>query len=156
MQLRKSWREKLASGKDLPKVVPITGKVSTRWGTGTMLIPNGTEVDGVMRTIPKGMLTTVNEIRAALAKRHGASIACPLMTGMFAVFAARAAAEDEAAGKKRITPCWRTLKAQGELNPKYPGGVDEQGLRLEAEGHSVVTRGKRFFVQNHESRLKPL
>jgi hypothetical protein len=66
--------------------------------------------------VPKGKLITVNEIRAALAKKHGASIGCPITTGIFALVAARAAAENEADGKKRITPYWRTLKAQGELN----------------------------------------
>ena len=30
MKTRKSWREKLADSKDLPRVVEITGKMSTR------------------------------------------------------------------------------------------------------------------------------
>ena len=123
MELRISWRAKLADSKDLPRVEPITGKMSTRWGTGTVVIPAPLEVDELMRRVPKGKLTTVNEIRAALATKHGASIGCPITTGIFALIAARAAAENEVEGKKRITPYWRTLKAQGELNPKYPGGV---------------------------------
>ena len=78
------------------------------------------------------------------------------MTGIFTLIAARAAGEDEADGKKRVTPYWRTLKAQGEVNPKYPGGVDAQRTRLEAEGHTVVARGKRLFVQNYEDKLARL
>jgi hypothetical protein len=156
MRLRTSWRAKLADSKDLPKVVPIAGKMSTRWGTGTVVIPAPVEVDELMKRVPKGKLTTVNDLRAALAKKHGASIGCPITTGIFALIAARAAAENEAEGKKRITPYWRTLKADGEVNPKYPGGTDAQRARLEAEGHTVVARGKRLFVQNHESKLARL
>lgn len=156
MTLQISWRAKLADSKNLPRVEPITGKMSTRWGTGTVVIPAPLEVDDLMRRVPKGKLTTINEIRAALAKKHGASIGCPITTGIFALIAARAAAEDEADGKKRITPYWRTLKGQGEVNPKYPGGTAVQQALLEAEGHTVIARGKRLFVQNYEGRLHRL
>jgi len=153
MKLKVSWRKKLADSKDLPKVVPITGKMSKRWGTGTVVIPAPIEVDEIMRKIPKGKLITVVEIRAALAKKHGATIGCPITTGIFSLIAARAAEEDETDGKKRVTPYWRTLKKEGEVNPKFPGGADAQRLRLEAEGHTVLARGKRFFVQDYESKL---
>lgn len=156
MKLRLSWRKKLADSKDLPRVERITGKMSTRWGTGTVVIPAPIEVDELMRRVRKGKLTTVNHLRDALAKKHGASIGCPITTGIFALIAARAAAEDEADGKKRVTPYWRTLKANGELNPKYPGGLDEQQARLEAEGHAVIVRGKRRFVVDYENKLARL
>ena len=117
------------------------------------MIPAPIEVDEIMRRIPEGKLITVVEIRAALAKKHGATIGCPITTGIFSLIAARAADEDETDGKKRVTPYWRTLKKDGEVNPKFPGGVDAQRLRLEAEGHKVVAKGKRFFVQDYGSKL---
>jgi hypothetical protein len=40
-------------------------------------------------------------------------------------------------GKKDITPYWRTLKVGGALNEKYPGGVETQAARLQAEGHTI-------------------
>ncbi|MBM4041603.1 MAG: hypothetical protein FJ290_24150 [Planctomycetes bacterium] len=153
MSRRKTCREKLADDKGLPKVVPITGKMSKRWGTGTVVVPAPREVDAVMRRVPKGKVITINEIRAILARTHGATIGCPITTGIFAWLAAGAAAEDEAEGKTRITPYWRTLKAGGELNPKYPGGVAGQRARLEAEGHTIVARGTRLFVAEHERPL---
>ena len=73
-KLRKSWREKLADSKDFPRVVEITDKMSTRWGTGTVVIPAPLEVDGIMKQVPEGKLTTINQIRETLAKRHSASI----------------------------------------------------------------------------------
>ena len=142
-KMRKTWREKLADDKDLPRVVEITGKMSTRWGTGTVVIPAPREVDEIMRSVPRGKLITINQIRAKLAQRHGASIGCPITTGIFASIAARAAEEAAAEGKKDITPYWRTLKVGGELNPKYPGGINAQAERLREEGHTIEPgRGK--------------
>jgi hypothetical protein len=152
MGLKLSWRAKLADSKDLPRVEVITGKMSTRWGAGTVVIPAPIEVNEMMRRVSKGKLTTINEIRAALAKKHCASIGCPITTGIFAMISARAAMEEAAEGKQRITPYWRTLKVGGELNPKYP----EQRSRLEAEGHKVVARGKRLFVAGYERVLAKL
>jgi len=154
-KLKKSWREKLADDKDMPKVVEITGKMSTRWGTGTVVIPAPREVDEIMKSVPRGSLITINQIRARLAKRHGASIGCPITTGIFAGIAARAAGEDAAEGKKDITPYWRTLKVGGVLNEKYPGGVEAQAEKLKAEGHTIETdkNGKPKRVNDFERSL---
>jgi hypothetical protein len=153
MKPRKSWNEKLLDHKGLPKVSKIEGKMTRRWGTGTMVIPAPIEVKELMDRVPKGKLVTINELRAALAKNHDASIACPITTGIFAWIAAHAAEESASAGAKRITPYWRTLKGDGELNPKYPGGIEALQKRLKAEGHHVVQRGKKFFVLEYEKRL---
>jgi len=40
-------------------------------------------------------------------------------------------------GKTNITPYWRTLKSKGELNEKYPGGVEAQSAHLTEEGHTI-------------------
>jgi hypothetical protein len=154
-KLKKSWREKLADDKGNPKVVEITPNMSQRWGTGTVVIPAPREVDEIMRSVPKGGLITINQIRARLAKKHGASIGCPITTGIFAWIAANAAEEDAAEGKKDITPYWRTLKVGGVLNPKYPGGVEAQAQKLKAEGHNVETdkKGKPKKVKDFERSL---
>jgi 6-O-methylguanine DNA methyltransferase, DNA binding domain len=142
--VRKSWREKLADSKGLPHVGKVTGKMTRRWGTGTMVIPAPIEVDELMRRVPKGRVTTINELREALARKHRADFACPITTGIFAWIAAHAAEEEAAAGKKRITPWWRTLKSTGELNVKYPGGAEVQAARLRAEGVDIEPgRGKK-------------
>lgn len=144
VRIRKSWREKLQDSKDLPRVVEINDKMSKRWGTGTCVIPAPIEVDEVMRSVPEGRLITINQIREFLAKKHSASIGCPITTGIFCNIAARAAEEDGGEGKKEITPYWRTLKSKGELNEKYPGGVAAQASRLQAEGHTIEPgRGKK-------------
>src|SRR6185503_2022091 len=135
MKPRKSWREKLADDKGLPKVGPVTGGMTTKWGSGIMVIPAPREVDAIMRQVPRGRLTTINEIRAAIVRQHKADFGCPITTGIFAWIAAHAAAEAAAEGRKRITPYWRTLKSGGELNAKYPGGIPALKKSLAAEGH---------------------
>ena len=150
---KKTWREKLADDKDLPKVEKITGRMSKRWGRGTVVIPAPREVDAVMRKVPTGSLITINEIRAKLAKKHRATIGCPITTGIFAWIAAHAAEEARVAGEKDITPYWRTLKVGGELNPKYPGGVERLKTLLEAEGHRVMSKGKKLVVADYQSAL---
>ena len=153
---RKSWREKLDNDKGFPQVYPIGPKQSKRWGTGTFVIPAPREVDALMRRVPKGKLTTIDQMRKTLAQRHGATMACPMTTGIFAWIAAHAAAEAQADGDKKPTPFWRTLKSGGELNPKFPGGIALLKRKLKAEGHAVKARGKRFFVEGFEKRLAAL
>lgn len=143
---RSTWREKLLDSKGHPTVAPVRESMSRRWGSGTMVIPAPIEVDEIMRSVRKGDLITIDQIRERLAAKHGADFACPMTTGIFAWIAAHAADEAEQEGKQRITPYWRTLKSGGELNPKYPGGIENLRARLEAEGHCVVQKRKRFFV----------
>jgi hypothetical protein len=151
--MRRSWSEKLADDKGLPKVGKVTGRMTKRWGTGVMVIPAPREVDALMKQVPKGRVVTINELRTALARRHKANFACPITTGIFSWIAAHATAEAEAEGAKRITPYWRTLKTGGEVNPKYPGGVKECARRLRSEGHKIMARGKRTLVIDHEKKL---
>jgi len=150
---KRSWTEKLTDSKDLPKVEKITGKMSKRWGTGTVVIPAPLEVDAMMRKVPEGKLVTINEIRSALAKKHKATISCPMTTGIFAWIAANAAEEQRQDGKKDINPFWRTLKTKGVINAKYPGGVEGQTRLLEKEGHKVIQKGKKYIVADYEKSL---
>jgi|SRR5665213_1457809 len=151
--MKKSWREKLADDKGLPRTGKVAGQMSKRWGEGVMVIPAPREVDALMKQVPKGRVVTINELRGALAKKHNADFACPITTGIFSWIAAHAAAEAEAAGVKRITPFWRTLKTGGEINPKYPGGVEAVSKRLRAEGHKIISKGRRTLVVDHEKKL---
>ena len=153
---KRTWREKLDDAKDFPKVCAIDCTKTARWGTGTFVIPAPREVDELMRRVPRGKLTTIDELRKALARRHGATIACPITTGIFAWIAAHAAAEAQAARETKTTPFWRTLKSRGELNPKYPGGIPLLKRKLTAEGHTVKKKGTRFFVDGFAQRLAAL
>lgn len=148
------WQDKLQGDKDLPKVVKINEKMSRRWGTGTVAIPAPRDIDALMKQVPKGKVTTINEMRGKIARDHHATIGCPITTGIFAWIAANAAEEQKRAGRKEITPYWRTLKNGGEVNPKYPGGIVRQKKLLRQEGHRVVAKGKKTVVTDWEKTLK--
>ena len=102
-----------------------------------------------MRKVPEGKVITSDYIRSYLAKKHGADNTCQLTAGIFINIVAKASVERDA----DQTPYWRTLKKDGELNEKYPEGVDGQKLHLEAEGHTVVQRGKRYFVKDYRDSV---
>ena len=150
---KKSWREKLADDKDLPRVISLAGPAVQRWGGRTLVIPAPREIDALMRAVPRGRVTTINALRAALAKKHHTETACPITTGIFSWIAANAAEEAAAAGEKKITPYWRTLKKDGELNSKYPGGVAAARRTLAAEGHSFVAKARRILVRDCAAAL---
>ena len=150
---RKSFNEKLNDSKDMPKIIKITDEKSIeRYGGEDMLIAPPLEYNEIMAKIPEGKIITITENREFLARKHGAEFTCPLTAGIFLSLAAQASEERE---DDKI-PFWRTLKKDGELNPKYPGGVECQKEMLEAEGHSFITKGRkniRYFVENFEEKL---
>mgnify|MGYP006282211449 CR=1 FL=1 len=151
--MKKTWKEKLNDDKDMPKVVELNEKLQDRWKAKTCAIAAPREIDAIMKQVPKGKLITINQIREKIAEKHHADIACPITTGIFARIAAEAAEEDRNEGVKEITPYWRTLKAGGVINPKYPGGEQAQKQLLEAEGHEVHQKGKKFVVVDYEKAL---
>jgi hypothetical protein len=150
---KKSWKEKLNDSKDLPKVEKIPPRMQKKSGKGTLAIPSPKEVDAIMKKVPPGKLITINRIREKIAKKHHATIGCPITTGIFSWIAAHAANEDRAAGIKNFTPFWRTLKEGGIINEKYPGGIKWQAAQLQAEGHHIIQKGKKQVVENWEKYL---
>ncbi|HLF85193.1 MAG TPA: hypothetical protein VI837_13545 [Blastocatellia bacterium] len=42
------------------------------------------------------------------------------------------------------------------MNPKFPGGVAGQVALLKAEGHKLVTRGKKTYVADYDRHLAKL
>jgi len=148
---RKTENEKLRNSRDMPKIDTLTDpKAIARYGGEKMLIAPPLDYDALMKTVPDGMVTTTDRLRRALAKRHGADFTCPLTCGIFVNISARAS--EERRGEEE-TPWWRTLKKDGELNEKYPEGIDGHRLRLEMEGHEVFQKGKRYFVKDYEEKL---
>jgi alkylated DNA nucleotide flippase Atl1 len=147
---RKSYNEKLHDSKDMPKIVEVTDpKAALRYGGTKMLIAPPLAYDEIMKKVPHGKVITSDYIRNYLAQKHGADYTCQLTAGIFINIAANASAER----KTDETPYWRTLKKDGELNVKYPEGIDGQKLRLEMEGHTIIQKGKRYFVKDYEDKL---
>ena len=147
---KKTFNEKLNYSGDLPKVEKLNPRLAERYKTGTMVIAAPVEYDQLMKKVPKGKLTTIDRMMAHMAQKHHAGCACPMTAGIFVNIAAHASEER---GGKKETPWWRTLKKDGQLNEKFPDGIDGQKARLEAEGHTVIQKGKRYLVENYEKKV---
>ncbi|MHC4066274.1 MAG: MGMT family protein [Planctomycetota bacterium] len=140
-----TWRQKLEQEHpNHGKVVRVPTDKQKRFGGATLLIPRPLDVDAVMRKVPKGKLITHGQIRALLADESKAENSCAMTTGMFILIAAEAAEEARRAGRKRITPYWRTIKDDGRLNAKSPEGAAAQARKLREEGSKIEpARGKQ-------------
>ena len=149
----KDFNAMLNDSKDMPKIQVITDPASIeKYGGDRMYFAPPIDYDRVMRRVPFGKLTTVGKIREHFARASGADFTEPITAGIFVSIAAWASYQR--AGDE--TPWWRTLKANGELNQKYPGGVEAQKARLEAEGHTIIKKGRtniRYFVKDYEVAL---
>lgn len=152
----KDFNTMLHDSKDMPKIQILTDRRSIeKYGGNRMYFATPLDYDRVMKRIPYGRVTTVGEIREYFAKQNGADFTEPTTAGIFVSIAAWAS--DQRAGDE--TPYWRTLKANGELNEKYPGGIEAQKKKLEAEGHTILSKGRktlRYYVQDYEKFLVAL
>jgi hypothetical protein len=158
---KKSWQEKLVDKKGYPKVLKLqkrfpcynaVHKMGAEPGDEVVLV-NPSEIVEIMKKVPKGKLITIVEICKKIAKKHRVKACCSLTTGIFIMTAANATEEAAKQSKDLGIPYWRTLKADGFLNEKYPGGAEAQKEKLENEGFKVINKGKRYLVQNYRGSL---
>lgn len=149
----KDFNAMLHDSKDMPRVQIISDARSIeKYGGNRMYFAPPIDYDHAMRRVPFGRVTTVGAIREYFARQNGADFTEPITAGVFVSIAAWASAQRGA----DETPYWRTLKAGGELNEKYPGGVQAQREKLAAEGHEIVAHGRtniRYYVKDYEKSL---
>lgn len=152
-EMKKDFNAMLKDSKDMPKFQTITDPTSIqKYGGERMYFAPPIAYDEVMKRVPPGKVITVGEIRAYFARQSGADFTEPITAGAFVSIAAWASEQREV----DKTPYWRTLKANGELNPKYPGGVEFQKAKLEKEGHTIMKKGRthiRYFVADYQNVL---
>ena len=150
---KKDFNAMLNDSKDMPKFQTITDEKSIqKYGGDRMYFAPPIDYDRVMRLVPRGKLLTVGMIREYFARRSGADFTEPITAGIFVAIAAWASFQR----KDDETPYWRTLKANGELNAKYPGGIEAHRELLEGEGHTVIQKGRtniRYYVKDYEKSL---
>ena len=150
---KKDFNFMLNDSKDMPKIQIITDEKNIRkYGGSRMYFAPPIDYDKVMRLAPFGKLLTVGAIRDYFARQSGADFTEPITAGVFVSIGAWASFQ-RASDK---TPYWRTLKANGELNPKYPGGIEAQREMLEKEGHTILEKGRtniKYYVKDYEKKL---
>ena len=134
----------------------ISDKTSIeKYGGEKMFFAPPIVYDEIMKTVPYGKVITVGIIRDYLAKMNHADFTDPITAGIFVSIAAWASYQRS----ENKTPYWRTLKANGELNAKYPGGIEAQKEKLESEGHTIIQKGRkniRYYVKDYQNFLSKL
>lgn len=147
---KKDFNAMLHDSKDMPKFQTITDlKSIEKYGGDRMYFAPPIAYDRIMKQVPYGKVITVGRIREYFAKENGADFTEPITAGIFVSIAAWASYQRE----EDYTPYWRTLKANGELNPKYPGGIEAQKEILEKEGHVIIQKGRKnikYYVKDYE------
>lgn len=150
---KKDFNAMLHTAKNMPRVDILDDeKVIARYGGTRMFFAPPIFYNNVMAKVPKGKVITATEIRSYLAKRNDADFTEPMTAGAFISIAAWASEQRDS----EQIPYWRTLKAKGEINAKYPGGLEKQKALLESEGHTIITRGRkhiRYFVADYKTKL---
>lgn len=149
----KDFNAMLQDCKDMPKFQTVTDlKSIEKYGGERMYFAPPIEYDRVMKLIPYGRLITVGKIREHFAAKSGADFTEPITAGIFVSIAAWASHQRT----DNKTPYWRTLKSGGELNGKYPGGIEAQIRMLENEGHTIIQKGRKnikYYVKDYERFL---
>lgn len=89
-----------------------------------MLLPNSQIVEDLLHSIPPGQCMEMKQFRAKLSQRHGAEIACPVVTGINLRIVAEAAWEEHQMGKPlaELPPFWRVLNAKSPSTKKLAAG----------------------------------
>lgn len=154
---QKDFNAMLQDKRDMPKTQVITDDRSIqRYGGNRMYFAPPSDYDALMKKVPEGKVITVGMIRKYLSDKAGADFTDPMTAGIFVNIAAWASFQRNG---KDETPYWRTLKSDGELNDKYPGGVMKQKEKLEEEGHTIIQKGRkniRYYVKDYEECLYEL
>lgn len=153
---KKDFNAMMNENKDMPKIQIVTDeKIIKKYGGSKMFFAPPTFYDELMRRVPKGKIITVSQMRDYLAKQNNADFTDPMTAGIFVQIVAWASYQRN----ENITPYWRTLKSDGELNIKYPESIELQKRLLEEEGHTVITKGVKnikYYVKDYESSLMKL
>ena len=150
---KKDFNAMLADSRDMPKIHIVTDeKTIQKYGGNRMYFAPPAAYDEVMKKVPFGKVITAGDIREYFARANDADFTEPITAGIFVSIAAWASHQRDT----DKTPYWRTLKAGGELNPKYPGGIASQKQMLEAEGHRIIQKGRkniRYYVADYEKAV---
>lgn len=150
---KKDFNAMLADSRDMPRIQIVTDeKTIQKYGGNRMYFAPPAAYDEVMKKVPFGKVVTAGDIREYFARANDADFTEPITAGIFVSIAAWASHQRDT----DKTPYWRTLKAGGELNPKYPGGITSQKQMLEAEGHRIIQKGRkniRYYVADYEKAV---
>jgi hypothetical protein len=154
MAAKQTFREKVDKPAE-PQRVQIPDTMHKRFGSGSMIIATPKLIEYLIQDIPERQIILVSQLMDHLAQAFQTNTTCPMTTGIFLNLVAKATEEDRANGHTNLVPYWRVLKTKGELNPKYPGGMENQADKLREEGHEIDDSRKVWRVVDYEEVIFP-
>ena len=150
---KKDFNAMMKNNKDMPKIQIVEDeKTIKKYGGTKIFFAPPLFYDKLMKKVPKEKLITVTQMRDYLAKQNNADFTDPMTAGIFINICAWASYQRQ----EDITPYWRTLKSDGELNIKYPEAIGLQKRLLEEEGHTIISKGTKnikYYVKDFEKSL---
>lgn len=153
---KKDFNSMMKNNKDMPKIQIVKDeKTIKKYGGTKMFFAPPVYYDELMKKVPKGKLITVSQMREYIARENNADFTDPMTAGIFVNIVAWASYQRET----DITPYWRTLKSDGELNAKYPEAIELQKSLLEEEGHTIISKGTKnikYYVKDYKDSLMEL
>lgn len=150
---KKDFNLMLHNNKDMPKTQIIKDeKTIKKYGGNKMFFAPAIYYDQLIKKVPSGKLITIKQMRDYFASQNNADFTDPMTAGIFITIVAWASYQR----KENITPYWRVLKTDGELNLKYPEAIQLQKRLLEEEGHTIITKGTKnikYYVKDYKNNL---
>ena len=130
VKARKTWREKLEKWQE-----HIVHK---------FLFAKPQDIEPLLHQVPEGKLVTIKQVKEQLAKNFNTEQARTRAINSSIQLVAEKTEEDLKKARRQVTPYWRVLKKDGELNEKLTGGAGVQAAHLREEGHVIVAgEGKK-------------
>ena len=123
----------------------------------TIAIATPKEVSAFFKRVPAGKTRSMDDLRAALARKHKADGACPLTTGIFSRISAEAALERIAQGAKPadVPAFWRVIDPRSPLAKKLSCGPDFIREMRALEGIGEPTPDKTKAAKKKSTPRKP-
>lgn len=120
-----TWRQKLEKPQE-PQICALRRSFGGFPAGASLLVSTPQDVKAAIEAIPRGETMTPADLRARLAKAHGADVTCPVSTGIYVRMVAEVAWEDILAGAdpSAVSPFWRVVDPKAPIAMKLACGPD--------------------------------
>ena len=150
---KKDFNAMLQDSKDMPKFQIITDQKSIeKYGGSKMYFAPPIDYDKVMKRVPYGKSDHHRKNREYFCQGKRRRFYRAYHSRDFCIHCS----VGQLSACRRRNSLLADTKGNGELNAKYPGGIEAQKEKLEAEGHIIIQKGRKnlkYYVKDYERVL---
>ena len=150
MAKRKTALDHLNSGREphIVHLIPPGAPGYREADGGAMVVSSPAEVNAIVRTLKPGEVITLDDLRAAIARRHAVAVACPVSTAIFLRVVAEAAWDERQAGARaaEVAPFRRVIAPDAPLAKKLRRGLQWIAQQRAADRTRPCGRVRRIQV----------